>query len=204
MHNTAQFSENHSLSPRTSAYRNMVRRSRGSRGGSSRPSLASVLSLFMLLVALGRLMFFLYRPPLKRSRSSRSSKETYGYTSTVDGEDLRRNTTGGDRASTSGRTGGWHSRSVEHAWENVGQGESSAGESLARGDEQMVRHVQPMAKWGSGKTVLIFTMDSLQDTIESAARGGPAGEIKIRESMMKGLTEAGVQVMWSFVCLEGR
>lgn len=37
-------------------------------------------------------------------------------------------------------------------------------------------------------------MDSLADRVELAARGGPAGEIKIRESLSKALEEAGVEV----------
>lgn len=52
-------------------------------------------------------------------------------------------------------------------------------------------------KWGTGKRVLIFTMDSLAKFVAAAARGGPAGEIKIRESLTTSLTEAGVQVMCS-------
>lgn len=48
--------------------------------------------------------------------------------------------------------------------------------------------------WGLGKRVLIFTMDSLQDRVALASRGGPAGEIKIRESLSAALTEAGVEV----------
>lgn len=42
--------------------------------------------------------------------------------------------------------------------------------------------------------VLIFTMDSLQDRVALAARGGPAGEIKVRESLTASLLEAGVEV----------
>lgn len=52
--------------------------------------------------------------------------------------------------------------------------------------------------WGKGKKVLIFTMDSLDKTVAAANRGGPAGEIKVRESLTKSLKEAGVQV----TCLE--
>ena len=37
-------------------------------------------------------------------------------------------------------------------------------------------------------------MDSLADRVELAAKGGPAGEIKIRESLSKALEEAGVEV----------
>lgn len=58
-------------------------------------------------------------------------------------------------------------------------------------------------KWGAGKTVLIFTMDSLAKFVAAAARGGPAGEIKIRESLMTSLTEAGVQVTSSTGELSG-
>lgn len=36
-------------------------------------------------------------------------------------------------------------------------------------------------------------MDSLADRVELAARGGPAGEIKIRESLSRALEEAGVE-----------
>lgn len=48
--------------------------------------------------------------------------------------------------------------------------------------------------WGLGKRVLIFTMDSLQDRVALASKGGPAGEIKIRESLSAALKEAGVEV----------
>ena len=48
--------------------------------------------------------------------------------------------------------------------------------------------------WGMGMRVLIFTMDSLQDRVALASKGGPAGEIKIRESLSAALSEAGVQV----------
>lgn len=49
--------------------------------------------------------------------------------------------------------------------------------------------------WGDGYRVLIFTMDSLAKTVAAAAKGGPAGEIKIRESLTASLREGGVQVM---------
>lgn len=55
--------------------------------------------------------------------------------------------------------------------------------------------------WGVGKRVLIFTMDSLDKTVKAAARGGPAGEIKIRESLSQALVEAGVQVTLVFRAL---
>lgn len=48
--------------------------------------------------------------------------------------------------------------------------------------------------WGLGKRVLIFTMDSLQDRVALASKGGPAGEIKIRESLSAALKDAGVEV----------
>lgn len=48
--------------------------------------------------------------------------------------------------------------------------------------------------WGVGVKVLIFTMDSLTDRVELAGKGGPAGEIKIRESLTKSLVEAGAEV----------
>lgn len=50
------------------------------------------------------------------------------------------------------------------------------------------------AAWGLGRRVLIFTMDSLQDRVALASKGGPAGEIKIRESLSAALKEAGVEV----------
>lgn len=52
----------------------------------------------------------------------------------------------------------------------------------------------PGDEWGAGMRVLIFTMDSLQDRVALAAKGGPAGEIKIRESLTRSLEEAGVEV----------
>lgn len=51
--------------------------------------------------------------------------------------------------------------------------------------------------WGIGSKVLLFTMDSLDKTVQAASRGGPAGEIKIRESLTTSLREAGVQVIIS-------
>ena len=57
------------------------------------------------------------------------------------------------------------------------------------------------AAWGLGRRVLIFTMDSLQDRVALASKGGPAGEIKIRESLSAALKEAGVEVSRCFVCM---
>ena len=48
--------------------------------------------------------------------------------------------------------------------------------------------------WGEGMRVLVFTMDSIRDVVAKSKRGGPAGEIIIRESLTDTLVEAGVQV----------
>lgn len=48
--------------------------------------------------------------------------------------------------------------------------------------------------WGQGMRVLIFTMDSIQDVVARSTRGGPAGEIIVRESLTQTLIEAGAQV----------
>ncbi|CAM9146528.1 unnamed protein product [Ectocarpus sp. 12 AP-2014] len=48
--------------------------------------------------------------------------------------------------------------------------------------------------WGKGMRVLIYTMDSIQTTVAKSMKGGPAGEIIIRESLTRTLTEAGVEV----------
>ncbi|CAM9243725.1 unnamed protein product [Ectocarpus fasciculatus] len=48
--------------------------------------------------------------------------------------------------------------------------------------------------WGKGMRVLIYTMDSIQTTVAKSMKGGPAGEIIIRESLTRTLAEAGVEV----------
>lgn len=55
--------------------------------------------------------------------------------------------------------------------------------------------------WGQGMRVLIFTMDSIQDAVAKSKKGGPAGEIIVRESLANTLTEAGVQVCVVFTDL---
>lgn len=52
--------------------------------------------------------------------------------------------------------------------------------------------------WGKGMRVLIYTMDSIQTTVAKSMKGGPAGEIIIRESLTRSLTEAGVEVRTRF------
>lgn len=182
--------------------------------------MANVLFTCILLAAIGRVMFVLHWSPEKRPRSSfRDKSDTKSSPSIAARHDLWR-----DRITTTNREagGGWHPRQVGHAWASSGRDDSPTRETLEWGDKQVAQYPQPMArqrqndfepsqlsswdgrreggkepKWGSGKKVLIFTMDSLEDTVARAKLGGPAGEIKIRESLIKSLTEAGVQVMLS-------
>lgn len=50
------------------------------------------------------------------------------------------------------------------------------------------------SEWGEGTRVLVYTMDSITETVEKSKQGGAAGEIIVRQSLITALREAGVKV----------
>lgn len=155
-------------------------------------------STLLLLVSIGRLAFILWVP--RPERNWRHERGTAVKT------DMRRDAI--SRNKDSERTlyqdhiSRLRNELMRHPKVNTGRDSSLRGyEHPAIDNLQSVGIASGINRgWGVGGRVLIFTMDSLKKTIASAARGGPAGEIKIRESLTAALQEAGVQVMEQNTC----
>eukprot|EP00903_Cladosiphon_okamuranus_P019898 g18289.t1 len=71
---------------------------------------------------------------------------------------------------------------------------SSTGEGMVVGSGSGGFSSASYVAWAQGMRVLVFTMDSMHDTVARSKRGGPAGEIFVRESLTDALVEAGAEV----------
>lgn len=77
---------------------------------------------------------------------------------------------------------------------DTGDGVAEVSSVLLLTDDVRAEREERETRWGVGMKVLIFTMDSLEERMQLAAKGGPAGEIKVRKRLTKSLLEAGVEV----------
>eukprot|EP00752_Nemacystus_decipiens_P010661 g9493.t1 len=76
--------------------------------------------------------------------------------------------------------------------DNGGTGSSSGSKGMVGSSGDGLSSA--VRAWGEGMRVLVFTMDSIRDVVARSKRGGPAGEIIVRESLTNSLFEAGAQV----------
>lgn len=81
----------------------------------------------------------------------------------------------------------------------LGSRRASGGSNLSNSGSNSRASTENYA-WGQGMRVLVYTMDSMPDVVAKSKTGGAAGEVIVRESLTKALTEAGVQVRLQHRC----
>lgn len=180
----------------------------------------NVVSSLLLLVSVGRLLYVIRKPPLHRNDTPTQAKaasqwllpqqqqqeqeqhQQHQQGIPLDNEpDTQPDTlVRGDRASEAAPVGSSEQKKPELALtvdKHFGQAAvSSNGFNVVQSSRGRAEGEEGDLTWGArlkGR-VLVFTMDSLADTVALAARGGPSGEIKVRESLTASLLEAGVEV----------
>lgn len=150
-------------------------------------------STLLLIVSIGRLVFFLYVPRPERNWEHERGTAVKTH---MRRDAISRNT-GSERSMYQDHISRLSKGLMRPPKVNTGRYSSLRGNEQPAIDNLQSAGIASGINggWGVGGRVLIFTMDSLKKTVASAARGGPAGEIKIRESLTAALKEAGVQVM---------
>lgn len=178
----------------------------------------NVVSSLLLLVSVGRLLYVMRKPPLQRNdtptqataasqwllqqqqEQQQQQKQQQGIPPDNEPDTQPDTRVRGDRASEAAPVLSSEQEKPELAL-TVDRHFAQMAASLTGYNGMQSSHggaegEEGDLKWGArlkGR-VLVFTMDSLADRVALAARGGPAGEIKVRESLTASLLEAGVEV----------